>query len=61
MNMDFVHADATRMELEPNSLDGAICTLGWSAMPEEQAARQQLARAILQPFLLLDTSTLLLS
>jgi demethylmenaquinone methyltransferase/2-methoxy-6-polyprenyl-1,4-benzoquinol methylase len=45
-NIEFLQADATRIDLEPNSLDGAICTFGLSAMPGELAALQRVARAL---------------
>jgi demethylmenaquinone methyltransferase/2-methoxy-6-polyprenyl-1,4-benzoquinol methylase len=45
-NIEFVQADATQMDLEPNSLDGAICTFGLSAMPGELAALQRAANAM---------------
>jgi demethylmenaquinone methyltransferase/2-methoxy-6-polyprenyl-1,4-benzoquinol methylase len=45
-NIEFVQADATQMTLEPNSLDGAICTFGLSAMPGELAALQRVAKAM---------------
>jgi demethylmenaquinone methyltransferase/2-methoxy-6-polyprenyl-1,4-benzoquinol methylase len=45
-NIEFVQADATQMDLEPNSLDGAICTFGLSAMPGELAALQRVAKAL---------------
>jgi demethylmenaquinone methyltransferase/2-methoxy-6-polyprenyl-1,4-benzoquinol methylase len=45
-NIEFVQVDATQMELEAESLDGAICTFGLSAMPEEVAAIQRVAKAM---------------
>jgi demethylmenaquinone methyltransferase/2-methoxy-6-polyprenyl-1,4-benzoquinol methylase len=45
-NVEFAQADATQMELEANSLDGAICTFGLSAMPGELAALQRVAKAM---------------
>jgi demethylmenaquinone methyltransferase/2-methoxy-6-polyprenyl-1,4-benzoquinol methylase len=45
-NIEFVRADAAQMDLEPNSLDGVICTFGLSAMPGELAALQRVAKAM---------------
>jgi ubiquinone/menaquinone biosynthesis C-methylase UbiE len=45
-NIEFLQADATQINLEPESLDGAICTFGLSAMPGELAALQRVARAL---------------
>jgi len=45
-NVKFVQADATQMDLEANSLDGAICTFGLSAMHGELAALQRVAMAM---------------
>lgn len=45
-NIKFVQADATQMDMEANSLDGAICTFGMSAMPGEQDALQRVAKAM---------------
>jgi ubiquinone/menaquinone biosynthesis C-methylase UbiE len=45
-NIEFLQADATQIELEPESLDGAICTFGLSAIPGELAALQRVAKAL---------------
>jgi demethylmenaquinone methyltransferase/2-methoxy-6-polyprenyl-1,4-benzoquinol methylase len=45
-NIEFMQADATQMELPPHSLDSAICTFGLSAMPNERAALQRVAKAM---------------
>jgi ubiquinone/menaquinone biosynthesis C-methylase UbiE len=45
-NFQFIHADAARVCLKPNSLDAALCTFGLSAMPGERHAIQNVARAL---------------
>lgn len=44
--IEFMQADAARMEVAPQSLDGAICTFGLSAMPGERAALLRVAAAL---------------
>jgi len=45
-NIEFMQADATQIDLPPNSLDGVLCTFGLSAMPGELAALQRVANAM---------------
>ncbi len=45
-NIEFRRADAARLELPPESLDGAICTFGLSAMPGELEAIKHMADAL---------------
>jgi ubiquinone/menaquinone biosynthesis C-methylase UbiE len=45
-NIEFLQADAAQIDLEPNCLDGAICSFGLSAMPGELAAVQRVAKAM---------------
>jgi ubiquinone/menaquinone biosynthesis C-methylase UbiE len=45
-NVETVQGDAARMPLEDNFLDGALCTLGLSAMPEPEAAIRHIYRCL---------------
>jgi demethylmenaquinone methyltransferase/2-methoxy-6-polyprenyl-1,4-benzoquinol methylase len=45
-NVEVVQGDAARMSLADDSLDGALCTLGLSAMPEPEAAIRQVHRCL---------------
>lgn len=45
-NVEFVQGDAACMELPEDSLDGALCTLGLSAMPDHEATLCNVHRAL---------------
>jgi demethylmenaquinone methyltransferase/2-methoxy-6-polyprenyl-1,4-benzoquinol methylase len=45
-NIKFIQADAARVNLPDNSLDGAVCTFAFSAMPGEDAAIRRVAAAL---------------
>ena len=45
-NIDTVQGDAAHMRLPDDSLDGALCTLGLSAMPEPELAIRQVHRCL---------------
>ncbi len=45
-NIEFVRADAARLDLPPEILDGAICTFGLSAMQGELDALRRIAAAL---------------
>jgi ubiquinone/menaquinone biosynthesis C-methylase UbiE len=45
-NVEPLQGDAARISLEDDSLDGATCTLGLSAMPEPEAAIRQVHRCL---------------
>ncbi|WP_423787732.1 class I SAM-dependent methyltransferase, partial [Klebsiella pneumoniae] len=45
-NIDFIQADATALSLPPQSLDGALCTFGLSAMPGERQALLRVAQSL---------------
>ena len=45
-NVDAVQGDAAHMRLPDDSLDGALCTLGLSAMPQPELAIRQVHRCL---------------
>jgi len=45
-NVEIVQGDAARLPLADDSLDGALCTLGLSAMPDPEAAIRQVHRCL---------------
>lgn len=45
-NVDAVQGDAAHMRLADDSLDGALCTLGLSAMPQPELAIRQVHRCL---------------
>jgi len=45
-NVEFIQTDATILDLPRESLDGALCTFGLSAMPGEREALERVARAL---------------
>ncbi len=60
LNIEFLRTDAAHAELAAESLDGALCTLALSAIPDHQRAIAKL-RAALRPgarFVVLDANPL---
>lgn len=58
-NVDVLQSDAARMEIGAGSLDGALCTLGLSVIPDQRAAIERV-HAALRPggtFVVLDGRT----
>jgi len=45
-NIEFAQGDAAKLNLPANRLDGALCTLGLSAMPDHESAILRVATAL---------------